>query len=100
MKREELDASTGEVDEDSLMNDDSSSGSDHIDGSGSETGDDPAPIKRKNNVLAIARRETMYVLCSKTMAYLVLFLAAIACGFATYYFVEDDEYDTFKSNVR
>jgi len=95
--------STGDIDEDSFVDDDSSS----VSSSRSRDGEDssksasaPAGGKHKPNVLQIAGRETAYVLCSKTMAYLVLLLSSIACGVVTFYFIEDEEEDSFRNDFR
>ena len=98
---EDLEVSTGEVEEDSFADESTNSANDES-GSGSEERTDSSPrtpAKRKPNALAIAGRETMYVLCSKTMAYLVLLLSAIACGVVTFFYIQDEEIDTFKKEV-
>jgi hypothetical protein len=48
----------------------------------------------------IAGRESKFVLCSKTMAYMVLFLAAVTCGSATYVHISDQEEANFVNDVR
>jgi hypothetical protein len=48
----------------------------------------------------IAGRESKFVLCSKTMAYMVLFLAAVVCGAVTYVYISDQEEANFVNDVR
>ena len=103
-KEKNTDGSTGDIDEDSFVDDDSSVSSsrshDEQDENSKSTSNPSADVKRKPNVLQLAGRETAYVLCSKTMAYLVLLLSSIACGVVTFYFIQDDEEDTFRNDVR
>ena len=97
------DHSTGDIEDDSFADDDSSvdsSGSHQV---GSDAGSSSMPTgarRQKPNALQIARRETTYVLCSKTMAYLVLLLSSIACGVFTYYFIQGEQEEALKDDVR
>ena len=47
----------------------------------------------KSDGVKLANKETKFVLCSKFMAYLVLFLTALSAGIAAYYFTEEKEQD-------
>eukprot|EP00977_Amphora_coffeiformis_P015121 scaffold4420_cov187-Amphora_coffeaeformis.AAC.16 len=49
--------------------------------------------------LKIARTESNFVLCSKFVAYLVLFLSAVAAGVAAFYFTRDQEISEFEDDV-
>ena len=50
--------------------------------------------------LKLARTESQYVLCSKFLAYLVLFLSAVVAGFAAYYLTRSQENLDFEHDVR
>lgn len=100
------DMSTGDVDEeDDSFADESDSGGlpssihDEDDDDVSSVYGVNVPSNRKA-ASQIAGRETKFVLCSKTMAYLVLLLSSIACGTVTYFFIEDEEQDSFQKDVR
>ena len=47
----------------------------------------------------IARTESHFVLCSKFLAYLVLFLSAVAAGVAAFYFTRNQETSEFEDDV-
>ena len=47
----------------------------------------------------LAQTETKFVLCSKFMAYLVLFLSALGSGIFAFYFTRNEEREDFKYNV-
>lgn len=76
----------------SSHDDDSSSG----DGSSSSGSD---VTEETNGELGLARTEANFVLCSKFLAYTVLFLSAVAAGFAAYYFTRDQETSDFEHDV-
>ena len=99
MKQKDEDVSTGDIEEDSFADDDQSSVSSH-NGSDGASNSTPTRVAKKPTALQIAGRETKYVLCSKTMAYLVLLLSSIACGVVTFYYIEDEEEDSFEQDVR
>eukprot|EP00977_Amphora_coffeiformis_P008537 scaffold1933_cov165-Amphora_coffeaeformis.AAC.5 len=48
----------------------------------------------------LAQKESKFVLCSKFMAYLVLFLSAVAAGIAAYYLTREQEVSDFEKDVR
>ena len=98
MKKEE-DVSTGDIEEDSFADDSSvSSGSRHDSDANGSSHLSPEPANRRK-ARQIAGRETTFVLCSKTVAYLVLLLSAIACGVVTYYFIAGEEKESFERDV-
>ena len=49
--------------------------------------------------LKLAKTETQFVLCSKFMAYLVLFLSAVAAGFTAFYLTRKQETTDFENDV-
>lgn len=61
-------------------------------------GDSQAPSSSREE-LKIAQSEGKFVLCSKFVAYLVLFLSAVAAGIATYHFTRDQEMSEFEDDV-
>ena len=100
-KENHNDGSTGDVEEDSFADDSSASSSrSREEDEDSKSNSTPSAPTKKPNVLQIAGRETAYVLCSKTMAYLVLLLSSIACGVVTFYFIEEEEEESFRNDVR
>jgi len=46
----------------------------------------------------LAQKESKFVLCSKFMAYLVLFLSAVAAGIAAYYLTREQEVSDFEKD--
>ena len=54
---------------------------------------------QKRDEVKLAQTESKFVLCSKFMAYLVLFLSAVAAGVAAYYFTRDQESSAFAHEV-
>lgn len=99
MKAQEQDGgSTKDIEEDSFE-DDEEDEEDEKKSSTDTTGVRPSPNK-KFNVLQIAGRETRFVLCSKTLAYLVLLLSSVACGVVTYFYIEKQEETAFENDVR
>ena len=99
--KQDDDLSTGDVEDDSFADDSSvGSGSHGSDDAGSSSGGQRHDKANRPNVLQIAARETKYVLCSKTAAYLVLLLSSVACGVFTYYFIQDEQEKQLKNDVR
>jgi hypothetical protein len=90
--KQEEDLSTGAFDEgnDSFVDDGDDDSARH---------DSAAKAPRRIDS-QIAGRESRFVLCSKTMAYLVLFLASVACGVVTYIYISDQEEADFVNDVR
>lgn len=81
---------------DDLSNDDDVQSS--LDGDGS-TKDPTTGSRGSREELKFAKTESQFVLCSKLMAYLVLFLSAVAAGFTAFYLTRDQETNDFKSDV-
>ena len=100
IKSKEEDHSTGDVEEDSFADDDSSIGSASQTGSDGGNSSLPTVHPKRPNALQIAGRESKYVLCSKAMAYLVLLMSSIACGVFTYYFIQEEQEVDLAEDVR
>ena len=89
----------GDNDVDSFVSDDLST--DDVDSSldGDSTKGDQTQDGSSKDELKLAKTETQFVLCSKFMAYLVLFLSAVAAGFTAYYLTREQEHSDFETNV-
>ena len=48
----------------------------------------------------LAQTETKFVLCSKFLSYLVLFLSAVTAGVVAFYYARQSEIRDFEDNVR
>ena len=53
----------------------------------------------KADDVKLAQQETNFVLCSKFLAYLVLFLSALGSGVGAFYLTRDQEINTFEDDV-
>lgn len=53
----------------------------------------------KPDEVKLARAESQFVLCSKFLAYLVLFLSAVAAGILAFYLTREQERAEFADNV-
>lgn len=86
-------------DVDSFVSDDLST--DDVDSSldGDSTKDRTLGDGSSKDELKLAKTETQFVLCSKFMAYLVLFLSAVAAGFTAYYLTREQENSDFETDV-
>lgn len=62
-------------------------------------GDNRTASNSREEELKIAQTESKFVLCSKFMAYMVLFLSMVAAGIAAYYFTRDQETSEFEDDV-
>lgn len=87
--------SAGSFVSDSVSNYDNDADS-SLDG-GSTTND--SNNKSSTDEVKFAKTETQFVLCSKFMAYLVLFLSAVAAGFTAYYLTREQENLDFERDV-
>jgi hypothetical protein len=70
------------------------------DGDGSSGDEDSVPNSTAAKAMRIAHTESKFVLCSKFTAYIVLFLSAVAAGFAAFYFTREQEKQDFYRDVR
>ena len=74
--------------------------SNSIDESGHDSGQNlNASGSFSHDDVKLARKESKFVLCSKFMAYMVLFLCATGAGVAAFYFTRDQETADFESDV-
>mgnify|MGYP005853593187 CR=1 FL=1 len=72
-------------------------------GGGSGDGDSQSDLmgggSSSRDGLKIAQTEGHFVLCSKFLAYLVLFLSGAAAGVAAFYFTRNQETSVFEDDV-